>query len=376
MTRQVRLLQGQTVLEDNMKLSEYSIPEGAIISALFEPDADINIEVSMDYQIQHLTVSNNSSIMGLKEQMRSIVNCDVVPKKLEIRLGDVTLEDQMPLHFHEIMNGSKLNVIKPYVNVTIMNNKGTEIFWRLNRKDTIKEVKVKLAAVQNSSGSMRSFSFLQHGTRSNGQISGGYFPDSGINAEGSRLYFIAEGQNFRELDDDETVENYKIKDDDRLFLLSYRWTTNHEVVLTQSGRNIQGVESGDTGLGIKLKAQDQLGTPVNTLKLFRGKKDNVKVEHYHRDKDIDDTAKPFSQNMVSLLVMITMEEIHAEDARVEAENKVQLEAAADKAGLTVEAYQEEQGRQQERARKDRGRWLPQQTRKPLLFRQFPQMKTQ
>ena len=89
--------------------------------------------------------------MALKGQICGIVNCDVVPQKLEIRLGDVTLEDQMPLHFSEIMNGSKLNVLKPYVNVTIVNNKGTEIFWRLNRKDTIKEVKSKLAAVQTAS---------------------------------------------------------------------------------------------------------------------------------------------------------------------------------------------------------------------------------
>ena len=61
-----------------------------------------------------------------------------------------------------------------------MNNKGTEIFWRLNRKDTILEVKTKLAAVQNSSGSTRSFSFLQYGASFNGQISGGYSSDSGI----------------------------------------------------------------------------------------------------------------------------------------------------------------------------------------------------
>ena len=150
-----------------------------------------------------------------------------------------------------------------------------------------------------------------------------------------------------------------------------------KVVLTKYFRNIQGVEFEDICSGNQAEGTGPIRIyPSIPLKLFRGKKDNVKVEHYYHDKDIDDTAKPFSQNMVSLLVMITTEEIHAEDARVEAENKAQLEAAAAKAGLTVEAYQEEQERQQERARKDRGRWLPQQTRKPLLFRQFPQMKTQ
>ena len=360
MTAQVRLLQGQTVLEDDRKLCEYSLPEGATISALFEPDADINIEVSMGYQLHQLTVSKTTSIMALKLQVCEVMRCDVAPEKLEIKLGDVTLEDPMPLHFYEIMDGSKLNVLKPYVNVTILNNKGTEIFWRLKRRDTIKEVKTKLATVKTaSSASTRSLSISQYGGNNyNGQISGGYSPDSGISTEASRLYFVASGQISRELDDDETVEHYKIKDDDRLFLLSYRWTTNRNVFLTKAGRNIQGVELDDTCLGIKLKAQDQFGIPVTTLKLFRGKKDNVDVEQYLGDKDIDDTEKPFSQKIVSLLVLITEEELQTEGVR----KKAQLEAAAAEAGFTVEAYEQEQ----ERQRKNKLLLQQKQNQRPII----------
>ena len=75
----------------------------------------------------------------------------VAPERLEIRLEDVTLEDQMPLHFYRIKNGSKLDAIKPYVEATIQNNHGATLYWRLERKDTIKEVKSELAAAQSSS---------------------------------------------------------------------------------------------------------------------------------------------------------------------------------------------------------------------------------
>ena len=98
---QVRLLQGQTVLEDDRKLSQYSLPEGATISALFEPDVDINIEVNTGPQVHNLTVSNAKSIKALKVQISGVMSCGVAPERLEIILGDVTLEDLMPLHFTE-----------------------------------------------------------------------------------------------------------------------------------------------------------------------------------------------------------------------------------------------------------------------------------
>ena len=46
-------------MEDDRKLSEYSLTEGATISALFEPDVDINIEVSNGNQTPKLTIFKN-----------------------------------------------------------------------------------------------------------------------------------------------------------------------------------------------------------------------------------------------------------------------------------------------------------------------------
>ena len=74
----------------------------------------------------------------------------MTPEKLEIRLGDVRLEDSMPLHFYGIKDGSKLDVLKPFVNTTIQNNQGATLYWRLERKDTIKDVKAELVAAQSS----------------------------------------------------------------------------------------------------------------------------------------------------------------------------------------------------------------------------------
>ena len=89
-TSAVRLLHAQAPMEDDWKLCEYSLPEGTTISVLFEPDVDINIEVSTCHQMQKLTASNATSVMELKVQICGIMKCGISPEKLEIRLGDVT----------------------------------------------------------------------------------------------------------------------------------------------------------------------------------------------------------------------------------------------------------------------------------------------
>ena len=188
MTSQVRLLQGQTVLDDDRKLCEYSIPEGATISALFEPDVDINIDVKTGHQRQKFTVSNATSVMAFKAQISGVMSCGVAPGRLEVRLGDTTLEDLMPLHFYGVRNGSILSILKSYVSVTIENNYGSNLFWRLNRKDTIKQVKVKLA----QSSSQMKFDVNYNESGSIHEIRG--FQDAG--AEGMRLYLITEDQMF------------------------------------------------------------------------------------------------------------------------------------------------------------------------------------
>ena len=173
-TSTMRLLHAQAQMKDGRKLSEYSLPEGAIISALFEPDVDINIEVIMGHQTQKFKVSNATSVMALKVQIAGIMRSGIIPKRLEMRQGDVALDDPMPLHFYDVKEESKLDVIKPYVRVRVENNHGNLICWRLTRNDTIKEVKVKLVASLN-------------------------------NISTEQLHLYKTGGNFDELDDDDTA---------------------------------------------------------------------------------------------------------------------------------------------------------------------------
>ena len=240
-TSAMRLLHSQTPMEDDRKLSDYSVPEGATISVLIEPDVDINIEVTMGFQAEKFTVSNATSIMVQKVQICGVMKCGVAPERLEIRLEDVTLEDPMPLHFYQLKDGSRLDLIKPYVNVIVENSHENLIFWRLDRKNTIREVKAELAT-----------SF------------------SNISTKQLHLFLVSDGQSFHELDDDEEiVKNCNIKDDDEIYLLIYRWTSDRTVKVMETGRKLEGVEALDTCMGIKVKAQHQMGIPFNTIKVAR-----------------------------------------------------------------------------------------------------------
>ena len=73
-TSALRFLHAQAPMDDDRKLCEYSLPEGATISALFEPDVDISIEVSTRHQTQKLTISNATSVMALKVQVCGVMN--------------------------------------------------------------------------------------------------------------------------------------------------------------------------------------------------------------------------------------------------------------------------------------------------------------
>ena len=290
-------------MEDDRKLCEYSLPEGATISALFEPDVDINIEVSTRHQTQKLTVSNATSVMALKVQICGVMKCGAAPERLEIRLGDITLEDPMLLHFYGIHDGSRLDVVKPYIDVTLENTKGTEIYWRLNRKDTIREVKVKLPA------------------RSTG-------PEENLNdtakVEQMRLFLVTDGQNFDELDDDKTVDACKIKEDDTLYLLIYKWTQKLKVMVKKTGRDVRGCERDDTCFVIKVKAQDQTGMPVSSIKLARLVEYKwIERTYVHKYKQLieisDDEEKPLYRK--GPLSIVTDEEFKAYDTSLKQEEK-------------------------------------------------------
>ena len=83
-------------------MTEYSLQEGATISALFEPDQKIKIKILRGGKALDLIVSNATSVKALKVQICGVMRCGVAPEKLELRLGDVTLDDPMPLHFYGI----------------------------------------------------------------------------------------------------------------------------------------------------------------------------------------------------------------------------------------------------------------------------------
>ena len=260
-------------------MSEYSLPEGVIISALLQPDVDINIEVSTGAQTQRLTVSNATSIMALKVQICGVMRCGVTPERLELRLGETIMEDPMPLHFYAIKNASKINVIKPWICVTVLHSKMGSIFSQMNRNDTIRILKARLLAIPNFSpitfqlltdqpinplSNQRCFR-----PASNHEFTHVKGTPDPFATFGSRLYLVSEGKYYVDLDDNETVETLRINDGDELYLLTTRWTKKEvDVREYGTGRKIRGVEPEHTGLDIRLRAQDQTGLPVSDLLVF------------------------------------------------------------------------------------------------------------
>ena len=69
---------------------------------------------------------------------------------VQLLKGKTVLEDYLKLNEYRITETDTLEARKPYIGLTVENNYGNKIYWRLDRKDTIREVKVKLASAQSS----------------------------------------------------------------------------------------------------------------------------------------------------------------------------------------------------------------------------------
>ena len=233
------------------------------------------------------------------------------------------LQDDRKLNEYGITETNTLEARKPYTGVTVENNYGNKIYWRL---DTNREVKVKLASAQSSlaaASPQGEFSFTSLGggfdgqlanpllkdikqpdgtvtsekgsrpiflyrdeTTYDGNFSGGAPRAGTVSAEVVRLYLIVDDQIFEELSEHRTVEYHEIKDGDNLYLLTYRWTYNEgDVTMEKTGKQLEGVERDDTILGIKLRMQDQFGIPVSDLKLFD-------VYSYNRELTREKKRKP------------------------------------------------------------------------------------
>ena len=253
-TSQVRLLQGKTVLQDDSKLSEYNIEDGAVISALFEPDVDVNIEVSTGHQTYHLVLPNSTSVMALKLQLCDLIKWGIAAEEIDLLSEDIQLENDLPIHYYGIKSGSKLTILRPYISVTIEDNHGDVLYRRISRRETIREIKSQLRKSQRvDPESGRSTNYRGH--------------------ENDMRLYLVEGENeFRELADNLTINDHKIQDNASLYLLSYRWTNSTRakdvpISTLNSGSKLHGVEYHDTVLSVRVRAQDQLGIPVKDVKV-------------------------------------------------------------------------------------------------------------
>ena len=95
------------------------------------------------------------------------------------------------------------------------------------------------------------------------------------------------------------------------------------------------MEPGDTCLGIKVKAQDQTGMPVSTIKVARFPENQwnihcsrrgwstIRVQKFKQLIEISDDEVPFNRKEPPSIV--TEEDLKADVARVEAEREAGLE---------------------------------------------------
>ena len=173
-----------------------------------------------------------------------------------------------------------------YVGVSVKNNFGISIWRRLDKNDTIKDAKIKLAS------SLRLQSEVQPAEEIRAIQDGGQ-----IDAGNMRLYRFKKwrllGQFLEELDENKTVEGCNIQDNDQLFLVIYRW--GYECDVRFNGKQkLRGIDKEDTCLGIKVKAQDQLKHSHTEFMLYSFHSGVKKLRHLQKISTAEESRQAFS----------------------------------------------------------------------------------
>ena len=233
-TNAVRVLIGP----DESTLAEHNIKDGDVLNILIEPEKMITVHVFLGFQNFKHQLSHCTTVSNLKQILTKEVR--LPPREFELLKDETVLDDDvMPLHYYGVQDGSKLRLEKTMMGLVIENRKGEEVFLHISKISTIGELRTRIMKL-TSCGSTDDFS----------------------------LFVKEKFANYRKLDgQDDVIVGHVLREHDKLYLIDNKFVKRPTNIKQSLWQEIHGIETGDTILNIKLRAQDQLGYLTEEIKI-------------------------------------------------------------------------------------------------------------
>ncbi len=262
LTGEIRLLQGQTVLENNKTIPELQLTDGSTLHMVLEPAKKIEVKIKLPSMAERkFTLSNNFTPSKVLQHLQNEEMLLIPAEDYFLLLGDKELPHDMPLHLYDINTVIQIKRVK--IGLNIIDEYNDRLYVTVNRKsDTILDVKKK------TSGTSRQNKMYQS-------------PDQ------IRIY-IQNGAAYNLLQDDCSIKTSGVENDCTLYMIYYDWGSRDSQIkfyvgeFTDWGKregpkytkqiiDFVGRESahGRTALSVALRIQDQHDIPVQSMEIYQ-----------------------------------------------------------------------------------------------------------
>ena len=250
----VRILLNKTELDGNKSLQNHGIENFQILQMLLIPPNDITISVNV-FKKGSVTVKTSDNTLvsdlrnALKDQKYSL---GTAPRIYDLFLNSQLLEDEKPLHFYGIVDGSVIDLtsLRASFRVTLVD--AFSYRWvrviEVKGTDTVAKVKSEI---------MEIIKIDERRTLRGGDLVLFYRPLNGP-------------VTFDEMDCDAlTMSKYGVEPYDELFYTRYNTGKSEDIDIDylRTETTISDVRSSECVISLQLKIQDQLGVPVVKQKL-------------------------------------------------------------------------------------------------------------
>ncbi len=261
-TCEMRLLKGQTVLENNKTIPDLQLTDGSTLHMVLEPAKDIEVTIKLPSMPERkFTFSNNFTPSKLLQHLQNEGLVFRPPEDYYLLLSDKELPNDIPLHSYSMTTAIKIQRVT--IGLQIIDEYNEKLYVTVNPKtDTILDVKKRLIGRWGDYKNIKVYDKLDQ----------------------TRI-FIAKNKGYHLLKDNCSIKDCGVENEGILYMIYYdwdpaqntsitfyigQWNLNGEPRNTQKTFDFVGRTSvcGRTALSLALRIQDQYDIPAQDIAIY------------------------------------------------------------------------------------------------------------
>ncbi len=255
----MRLLQGQTTLENNKTIPELQLTNGSTLHMVLEPVKDIEVTIKLPLMPERkFTYSNNITPLKVLQHLKNEGILFRPTKDYLLLHGEQELPQELPLHFYNV--DRVIQIKRTKIGLYIIDEYNDRLYITVNSTtDTILDVKEKITGTWGR-------------TKEYGKL------------DQMKIY-IQNDEAFNLLEDDCLIKKAGAEDNSKLYMIYYGWDSGKSAIkffigeLTRCGKKVKRLDQtldiaggdgakGRTAVSLALRIQEQYDIPAHGIRIL------------------------------------------------------------------------------------------------------------